>query len=893
MSHETAPPPSTSDREQGALPSGAPPFITIGAHALFFLSGASALVYEVVWVRSLSLVFGGSQLAVTTVVSIFMLGLAIGSFLAGRYLPLRAVPLRLYGLVEAGIAVCAVLFWAVSRVYPAIYVPLARLAPESPAYLTIVRVMLASIGMLPATVLMGATLPLLSAFAADRCEAVGSRVSLLYGINTIGAVVGAVVTGFVLLPSAGVGAATGVAVATSAAIGAAAIGLSHLAGGARSVTSTPPALEAPTTASDGSLALAMVWAAAISGFCALGYEVLWTRVLILGVGATDYGFTAVLASFLASIGLGGAAYKLVARPDRGSRDVQRLWGLGALQLGIALAMTTAAAFMESLPGLYVALRSALESAFITPFHARQLANFALALIYLGPAAFAMGVSFPLVGDVYARQRHTTADAVGRVTSANTLGAILGSAVSGYVLIHAVGIERAIQLLVVVNGGLGLWLIAKAGRSARYRFVSVSIAAVAAVALVSSPDRFRVWDRNYFAIYRSNRAEAFATREMREAALRRAEVVYLAEGVSSIVSAVRTGGVLAFATNGRVEASTGFRDVQNQYALGHLPMLLHPNPRTVLVVGAGAGMTAGATVIHPSVERVTLVELEPKVLGVVRAFASFNHALLANPRLKVIMNDGRNHLLTTSERYDVITADPIHPWFRGAGYLYTAEYFRLAASRLRPGGVMAQWLPLYQMSPEHVASVCRTFGEAFAHTQAWLVHSDVVLIGSNSPIVIDESALASRLANPAIQHDMAAVMMGTTEDLLSYFAMGTAGLRAFSTDARINTDDNLYLEFSSPRAIGRVITEPENIVRISRYRESVAAYARFSIPESQARWESSEVKVVLQLVDRAQALGIAGAYQSPEFIALAALLDRRAGSLGRWRVIQQERQALGL
>jgi spermidine synthase len=263
--------------------------------------------------------------------------------------------------------------------------------------------------------------------------------------------------------------------------------------------------------------------------------------------------------------------------------------------------------MERLPGWYIVLRDAGESVSIPPFYARQLANFGLALVFLGPAAFAMGASFPLIADIYARLRHATADAVGRVTAANTLGAILGAALSGYVLVQAAGIERSIQFLVVVNGGLGLWLLATAAGATRYRVGAVALAATAAVLLLAAPDRLRVWDPGYFAVYRSNRPEVFATREMREAALRRAEVVYLAEGVSSIVSAVRTAGVLAFATNGRVEASTGFRDVQNQYALGHLPMLLHRDPRSVLVVGAGAGMTAGATTIHPSVERVTLVE----------------------------------------------------------------------------------------------------------------------------------------------------------------------------------------------------------------------------------------------------------------------------------------------
>jgi spermidine synthase len=863
--------------------------VLAAAHVLFFLSGASALVYEVAWVRALSLVFGGSHLAVATVVSIFMLGLALGSVVAGRRLPKGADPLRLYGLAELGVAGAALLFWVASRYYPAAYVPLARLAPDAPAWLTAVRVALAAAGMLPATILMGTTLPLMSAFAADRADEVGSRLSLLYGVNTVGAVAGAVLTGFVALPVAGIGTTVAAAVATSAAVGLGALALSRAAPsrGARPADAPSGAAAGPGPAPR--IARALLWAAALSGFCALGYEVLWTRVLILGVGATDYGFTAVLASFLACIGIGGAAYHLVARSPRLASDEGRLRALGAAQLAIALAIGVSLVTMEGMAGRWVTLQRTFE-AVLEPFAARQASSVALVLSYLGPAALLMGIAFPLAGDAYARARGTTAEAVGSVTAANTLGAIAGSAAGGHVLVLAFGIERSIQLLVVVNAGLGLWLLATAAPGERLRRAAVALAIAAAAILVAREDGFRAWDRNYFAVYRSIRPEALATPALREAALRRAEVAYLAEGASSIVCAVRTGDQLAFATNGRVEASTGARDVQNQYALGHLPMLLHPDPRRVLVVGAGAGMTAGATTVHPGVEQVTLVELEPKVLGVVRAFAAWNHDLLSSPRLRVVLNDGRNHLLTTQDRYDVITADPIHPWFRGAGYLYTVEYFRLAASRLTPGGVMAQWLPLYQMTPDHTRSVAASFAGAFPHVQAWLVHSDVVLIGSDAPIVLDEAALARRLGDPVVGRDMAMAWMGTPRDLFSYFALGTAGVRRFASGGRVNTDDNLYLEFSSPHAIGREITEPANIGLISASREPLAPYARFIDGASRARWEAFERSGVPPMIDRAQILAIAGAWQAPEFGVLAGVLDREAAGLARWRLLAADRPA---
>ena len=336
----------------------------------------------------------------------------------------------------------------------------------------------------------------------------------------------------------------------------------------------------------------------------------------------------------------------------------------------------------------------------------------------------------------------------------------------------------------------------------------------------------MWDRNYFAIFRSNQPEAFSTPEKVREAVENTDVLYYAEGVESIVSVIKVkGGEQAFLTNGRVEASTHVQAQQVQFTLGHLPMLLHRNPKDVLVVGMGSGMTAGATAVHPGVEQVTLVEIEAQVLGVARTFEAYNHHVLDNPKVRIVLNDGRNFLMTTNKTFDVITADPIHPWFKGAGYLYASEYFELAAKRLRPGGVIAQWLPIYELTPTDLASVVRTFQQHFPHTMLWLTHYDAVMVGSNAAFAIDEAELERRIAEPAIAGDLRKVSMGSATDLLSYFVMGTEGMKRFGQHGTLNTDDHLYLEFSAPFSIANPAVMAANVESIAARRESILPYVK--------------------------------------------------------------------
>jgi spermidine synthase len=346
----------------------------------------------------------------------------------------------------------------------------------------------------------------------------------------------------------------------------------------------------------------------------------------------------------------------------------------------------------------------------------------------------------------------------------------------------------------------------------------------------------------------------------------------------------------------VEASSALQDQQCQFTLGHLPMLLNKNPKMVLVVGTGSGMTLGATSAHPGVERIILAEIEPKVIGVARTFEQYNHHVLDNPKLKVVFNDGRNFLLTTKETFDVITADPIHPWFRGAGYLYSAEYFRLAAKHLRPGGMVCQWLPLYEMTSENVKSVVRTFQEHFPYTMLWLTHNDAEIVGSNAPIIIDEAELDGRIADTELAKDLKRIMMGSATEFLSYFVMGTEGMKKFAQGAIVNTDDNLYLEFSAPYSIGKYGVSGENVTAILQNRESILPYLLPARGQSARalqvkRWD--RIMAASEITGSAQSLFLEGRYDTPEFRKYMATLDAKYAWFAPGRFLKNEYLARSL
>jgi len=868
---------------------------------LFFLSGAAALIYEVVWFRSFSLLFGASHLAVTTVLFVFMGGLALGSHLLGKRVERHAKPLRLYGCLELGIAVFAALFVLLMKLYPHVYVPLAQLGANNTVYLSSLRIVLAVASMLIPATLMGGTLPVLSGLVSSGPERLGARLSFLYGINTIGAVAGVLAAGFLLLPYLGVDGTITVAIGINLAIGLSSIALhetvsSHLVREAedpRRINGMagkpePFAVAGSTTRIRFRLVL---WGIGFSGFCALGYEVLWTRILSIVVGTTVYGFTIMLAAFLSGIASGSGACGLFLKFARGREEDRRLFtGFGLVQILIGATALLVTYTLRDLPAEAIRIQNLFLGTDMSVFEVRLAANILVAFCYMFLPAFFMGVAFPLAGRIHAEFRSTAGSSVGEVLTCNTIGAILGASLSGFALIYLFGIERSLQILVALNVGTGLLIAASTAGRPLVTWGTAAVTAAVLLSLALNPGRWKGWDTKYFAIYRNNQREAFDSPGKIEDAMENTDVLFFREGINETISAIKVkGATQALLVNGKVVASSMKQDIQCQMALGHLPVLLHANPRKVWVLGLGTGMTLGAVSVHPEVEKITLAEIEPNVVPAARMFRRFNHDVLDSPKLSIHYNDGRNDLLTTKEKYDVITADPIHPWARGSAYLYTTEYYRLAATRLLPGGIMCQWLPLYELTVDDLKSVVRTFMNNFRYAMLWSTHWDAELIGSNDPILIDVAGLERRISASAVAGDLKAVEMGSASDLLSYFVAGTTGLAEFSRDGTVNTDDNLYLEFSAPFSVGKN-RMGRNAYALTRYRENLFPYllplkGELERRDQKARWQNR--MEVAKVYDRAHARYLGGGSDTPEFRLLLARLETMDPGFAPARFLKRE------
>ena len=873
---------------------------------IFFFSGVAALIYEVVWVRYLTLVFGGSHLAVTTVLAVFMGGLALGSYIIGKKIDNCKKLLRLYGLLELGIAVSALLFVALMKLYPTIYIFLAQVALTSPLYLTFIRISFAIIALIIPTTLMGGTLPVLSSFSANRVKGLGSRLSFLYGFNTIGAVAGAGLAGFVLLGHYSVSDTLAVAVIINVVIGILSIILQSVVPVTPEEVPFPesslPIYEIADTSENIFLNKLVLVGIGVSGFCSMGYEILWTRIISIVVTASSYGFTLILMAFLTGIGLGSAAYGLflriagALRKESKSDYLRSIFAFGLVQVLIGMSALIVTSQIRELPIHVVLLRKFLYAKIhLGDFQNYQLVNFAIAFSYMFVPAFFIGVAFPLAAKIYGMHKNIVGKAVGEVLAFNTIGAILGSAVSGFVLIYLLGIQRSLSVLILFNLGFGLLVMTSVWGKKTLTW-GVTVFFTGAILVVAFIPRYSLmWDKNFFATYMVDLSEVYGSPErLRKFLDYHNRILYYAEGAQSIVSSVMTrDGHQLFLTNGRVEATNQPNDRQCQYTLGHLPMLLCKNPKKVFVLGAGSGMTLGAVSVYPTVEQITLAEIEPKVLGITRTFAKYNHNVLDNPKVNIVFNDGRNYLMTTKEKFDVITADPIHPWFSGTGYLYSNEYFKLESQHLNPGGLACQWLPIYELSVEDLQSVVKSFSANFKYTMVWLTHWDAELLGSNDPIVIDEEDLDQKIKRPEVLQDLEPVKMGSAEDFLSYFLAGNAGVNKFCKNGVINSDDNLYLEFSAPRSMdaaqssGRLV-DSTNCDAFTLVRESILPFLKVQNTEpararQKATWERN-LKAA-STFDWLHAKDLARRFPSPECREAMYELDDKYPSYAPWKFLK--------
>ena len=759
--------------------------------ALFAASGCSALIYEIVWYQLLQLVIGSTAISLGVLLATFMGGLCLGSLALPRVVRLGARhPLRVYALVEMGIGVCGILALFGMPLVDSVYS--SAVGHGLPAML--LRALVCAVCLLPPTMLMGASLPAAARWIETTPEGV-SWMGLLYGGNTCGAVFGCLLAGFYLLRVYDMATATYVAAALNFLVALASLAVARRTS-ARADDPAPDAEPAVKTTGAWPVYIAI----ALSGACALGAEVIWTRLLGLLLGATVYTFSIILAVFLGGLGIGsGCAALLLRGVGRGPGWARQALGWCQILLAGAIAWT-AFTLADSLP--YWPINPLLST---SPWFTFQI-DLARAAWTLLPAALLWGASFPLALGAAVPPGADPGKAVGAVYAANTAGAIAGALGFSLVLVPWIGTQISESALIGISATAAVVTLGPMLWRARAIAGGVGLTAALAVAfwlaghIVGVPSMLIAYGRRMF-----NSAS-------------HSTILYAGEGMNASIAISRwDDGALQFHVSGKVEASTESYDMRLQRMLGHLPALIHKRPRSVLVVGFGAGVTAGTFVVHPEVRRIVICEMEPLIPPVaMRYFAKENHDVLNDKRVEMVYDDARHYILTTREKFDIITSDPIHPWVKGSATLYSKEYFELVKRHLNPGGVITQWVPLYESDIATVKSELATFFSVFPDGTIWGNENegggyDTVLLGQAQPTRIDVDQMQKRLTSPEdaqVLTSMREVGFRSAIDMLATYANQASDLQLWLKGAEINRDGNLRLQFLAGMALN---TSAEGII----------------------------------------------------------------------------------
>jgi len=766
-------------------PSGEQPFGGL-LLAAFFASGAAGLIYEITWVKALSLVFGSTVYAVTTVLAVFMGGLGAGSWALGRRFDRQARPILAYVWLEAGIAVTAPLTFVV--------LPLLRHIYTAAGGGTVLRFGGSALLLLVPTFLMGGTLPLLVRIFRRREADTGTPVSRLYALNTAGAVAGTLTCGFLLIPELGVMRTAVVAAACNLLAALLAWASAKRAARGAALWSVPAAGDAaaePPHAGEVeerpvSPAQAGAWAAAVScvsGATAMMLEIAWTRLLTAPLGGSTYAFTIMLAAFLIGIAAGARLFARLAR--RWSPDRQ---GLALLQLATMGAGIVVLAAWRGLPYLVFRLLGVSGESFVWLVVVQFLAAFLILL----PPALLYGIGFPWLAALYAPGEEGVGRRVGRLYAINTAGAIAGSLLAGFLLLPRIGSYGALAVALAATGTAGALLLRGWRRLVGAGAVALVLVLTGALGLLRHSPLDQMGLSLTWQYVRSPLS-------LSEAANLR-DLLYVEDGLNCTVTVTRREQSCALHINGKVDASSDGRDMRTQVALAALPLAMHPAPRRVLVIGFGAGVTTRVAVMWPGVERVDTVEIEPAVLRAAPYFREINGEVYRHPRSRLIVDDARHFLFTTRERYDVIISEPSNPWLAGVGNLFTSEFYREARARLNSGGILMQWVQGYQLLPEDLSLVARTMRGSFPRIALWCGEAhDFLLVGSQQPAWPVTAQYRALFEHPSDLSRLLRRYLGISEaaGMWAYVALGHRDSARLAGSGEVNTDDHPLLEYRAP------------------------------------------------------------------------------------------------
>jgi len=779
----------------------------------FFLSGIAGLVYEVLWVRIFGKVIGSAPLAVASVLTVFMAGLALGSYIASRKVDrihARGDLLWLYGLLECGIGCYGLLLPVFVKYVKPLYVVLYGRLFEHFWLYNLCSFIACSVLLLLPVLMMGATLPVLSRFFVRQLDNLGQRVGLLYGVNTIGAAVGVILAGFFMIERLGLWGTILVVAGINFAVGAvcAVLGktIPRFQKDAVAISATADPEIRPSGSpvrSEGDIRLALA-VFALSGFCAMGYQVIWTRLLGLLIAPTTYAFSLVVGTFIIGLAIGNVLFGRMA--DR-VKDLMPLLALTQIAAaGFALA---ASQFLGGSQFFFAKLLFALQDSFGEAMVVQFLVIF---FILFWPTLF-LGATFPIVNKIYATSLASLGRSIGRAYAVNTVGAVLGSFTAGFILIPFLGKEGGLSVLVGAQAALALFVLGFIikGRSSKPRnWAALCFLGLACLGLVYAyPD----WNRALLSYGRYQipeeltphfrrtgwlaslwRGKEFLTRHQRGR-----EVVFYGDGIGGFTTVekhIDSMGTTRYTllNSGKPDA-TSHGDAATQVLLAHIPLIFHPSPANVMILGLGSGMTAGE-VLHYPVSRVDVLEINEQVIKAAQFFSDWNNRFSEDPRIRIIVQDGRNHLLLSRIQYDVVISEPSNPWMAGMASLYTKESFETIKERLNDDGIFIQWVNAGRMDWPTLAMIGKTFATVFPNSLMMISPiggADFFFVG-----VKGETPLSLSVADRNLALASRSRIMRLADTRLLFHLILTDRVAEMFADGVIHSDNRPHLEFAAPR-----------------------------------------------------------------------------------------------
>ncbi|VAW77716.1 hypothetical protein MNBD_GAMMA13-1226, partial [hydrothermal vent metagenome] len=756
------------------------------------LSGVASLSYQLVWIRLLGLSMGSTSASISTVLAAFFLGLAVGSYLAERITRNRIDSLAPYILLEFIIGAAGLILLPVLLHLDAIMAA----APFLSANLSVKFILTVLLLGIP-TVCMGATFPVMAAILIRRENAVGSGISVLYSVNTAGAVLGAALAGFVFIPQWGLDGAVYIAVGINMFIVVAALFFNRLfklkpvetSPAAAAETATVPAQKTQTQAPAMRYRALLVLFA--TGFVSIAAEVGWTKYLSIFTGTTIYGFAAILTVFLTGISVGSWAIKRYI----GRMQQPAVWmGVSLVMLGSALLLTRAG--LTVIPGLYETINQVQGDPWI-----RHTAKYMVVFGILFAPTFLFGVIFPINLKLYCGDLQGVRARIGKAYAVNTLASIVGAVAAGFWIIPAYGTDVLLTVLAAVILTLP-FLFVPAIHSRHSRIVLASATVFAVLLNIILPHI------NYEDLINAVEYDEYARRGMKP------RYVFLQEGKAGVISMVTYNDtIMVLQNNGLKESIINVKNENNvllvESLLGLIPYFIHDDPKSAFIVGFGGGITTRA-LTQTALESIRVVELEPAVIAAGRAIVDGEISALKDPRVSLEFNDARNTLLTDPQRYDIIVSQPSHPWLARASMVFTRDFFALAKSRLNPSGVYGQWVNLFHMDSTTLKSLFKAFYQVFPEgvTFGNLASGDFLLFGTRQALYFDLAQIDARMQEPGIDSILSAHKINSSKDLFYYFSLSRQQALEAAGDVAPNTDLNILSEVRLS-AIDRAPPEEED------------------------------------------------------------------------------------